>query len=64
MRMIVMSFDEIYVSDVERVDLSYCTVLTQGVDCKHKCSKNVDLVCGTNGKTYLNKCYLQAEFCE
>ena len=50
--------------EVTKVDLSHCTVLTKGVNCTHKCTKNTDLVCGTNGKTYLNRCFLQAEFCE
>ena len=50
--------------EVTKVDLSHCTVLTKGVNCTHKCTKNTDLVCGTNGKTYLNRCFLQVEFCE
>ena len=40
-----------------------CT-LPNGATCDHECDKEKDLVCGTDGKTYLNKCFLQVEFCQ
>ena len=47
---------------VEKVDLEQCTI-HNGANCQHKCDKEKDMVCGTDGRTYLNKCYLQVEYC-
>ena len=52
----------IFFPDVEKVDLELCSV--QNTKCEHKCDKEKDMVCGTDGRTYLNKCWLQIEFCE
>ena len=34
-----------------------------GVKCPNKCPFNYDPVCGSNGKTYSNKCVLGVEDC-
>ena len=39
-------------------------VLSAFIDnCKPSCTRQLDLVCGTNGKTYANPCYLQEAAC-
>ena len=31
--------------------------------CQHHCDKEPDMVCGTDGHSYINQCYLMVEHC-
>ena len=50
-------------ADVKAQDFKFCSQ-PEGSLCEHKCDKEKDLVCGSDGRTYLNKCFLMVEFCE
>ena len=49
--------------DVDKVDIEECTAYS-GSKCEHQCKNDYDMVCGDDGRTYLNRCYLQVEYCE
>lgn len=50
-------------SEVEAVDDKMCT-RARGSYCGNKCSIERDLVCGSDGRTYLNTCILKVETCK
>ena len=46
---------------------SYCLLLCRfnsgKTTCQHHCDKEPDMVCGTDGHSYINQCYLMVEHC-
>ena len=52
-----------FFKDIAKVDIEECTAYS-GSKCEHKCTNDHDMICGDDGRTYLNRCYLQVEHCE
>jgi len=50
--------------DVELADWKVCRANSGLTQCKHHCDKDPDMVCGTDGRTYINHCYLMVEHCQ
>ncbi|XP_023343381.1 agrin isoform X2 [Eurytemora carolleeae] len=48
--------------EISVADWTVCSSVN-GSACEHKCDKEIDLVCGTDGRTYINQCFLQVEKC-
>ena len=49
-------------SDVVKVKDEECR-RASGSKCMHQCSQLYDPVCGSDGRTYMNKCILRVEEC-
>lgn len=49
--------------DVETVDWANCRFNSGKTTCQHHCDKEPDMVCGTDGHSYINQCYLMVEHC-
>jgi len=50
--------------DVDKVGWDTCRFNSGLTTCKHHCDKAPDMVCGTDGRTYINHCYLMVEHCQ
>jgi len=50
--------------DVDKVDWSECQYNSGLTNCEHHCDKEPDMVCGNDGRTYINLCYLMVENCQ
>ena len=46
-----------------QVDWDVCQYNSGLTNCEHHCDKDPDMVCGTDGRTYINHCYLMVENC-
>jgi len=49
--------------DVESVGWETCRFNSGLSTCQHHCDKELDMVCGTDGHSYVNHCYLMVEHC-
>jgi len=49
--------------DTDQADWKVCRFNSGQTTCKHHCDKEPDLVCGNDGRTYINHCYLMVEHC-
>ena len=47
-----------------QVDWTDCQYNSGLTNCDHHCDKTPDLVCGNDGRTYINLCYLMVENCQ
>ena len=47
-----------------QVDWSDCQYNSGLTNCEHHCDKTPDMVCGNDGRTYINLCYLMVENCQ
>lgn len=50
--------------DVDKAEWKVCQVNSGLSSCDHHCDKEPDMVCGTDGRTYINHCYLMVENCQ
>ena len=48
---------------ISQVDWEVCQYNSGLTNCEHHCDKEPDMVCGTDGRTYINHCYLMVENC-